>query len=175
MYTGKCFLAALFFCGMFVAPTCFAGKETDVNVTYAGAGFDLTDPDADGYAMNVFLTESKGTFGKSSFMVLSEFANPVYPHADCAVGFMHFDLVRCVSTWTTANLDQLWGFYTDGYLCMNAAGDWYGEASGTYNGGTGRFNMATGEWTTEYSGANFDHDSGYRTISGTVTGTVIEP
>jgi hypothetical protein len=52
---------------------------------------------------------------------------------------------------------------------------WIGEAGGVYIGGTGRFQGATGEWTTEYSGANFDADSGYRTISGTIEGTVNTP
>lgn len=179
MNISKCLALALLFFGVLGATTCFAGKDkvTDLSVTYAGAGFDLTDPNGDGYPINVFITEGKGTFGKSSLMVLSEFAEDTDSSVTCPEGFdQAFDLVRCVTTMTTPQVDQLWGWFTGGYLCMTSDNmAWVGEASGIYIGGTGRFQRATGEWTTEYSGANFDADSGYRTISGTIEGTVNTP
>lgn len=179
MNISKCLAVALLFFGVLGATTCFAGKDkvTDLSVTYAGSGFNLTDPDEDGYPMNVFMTEVKGTFGKSSLMVLSEFAEDTDSSVTCPLEFPKaFDLVRCVTTMTTPHVDQLWGFFTGGYLCMtNDDMAWIGEAGGVYIGGTGRFHGATGYWTTEYSGANFDAESGYRNISGTIEGTINTP
>ena len=179
MNTSKCLAVALLLFGVLGAPTVFAGKDkvTDLSATFAGAGFDIVDPDADGYPINVFMTEVKGTFGKSSLIFLSEFAEDTDSSVTCPPGFEQaFDLVRCVTTLTTANVDQLWGWFTGGYLCMtNDNMAWVGGASGAYFGGTGRFQGATGQWSTEYSGANFDAESGYRTISGTIVGTVNTP
>ena len=177
MNTLKFFIGVLLLCGAFGAPACFAGNDTDISVSYAGSGFDLVDPDEDGYAINIFMTESKGTFGKSSMTVLSEFAPDTDSSVSCPAGFdLPFDLVRCVTTLTTANVDQLWGWYTGGYLCMTADHlQWVGQAGGVWIGGTGRFQQATGEWTTNYAGANFDLESGYRTITGTMEGSVTMP
>jgi hypothetical protein len=175
--TIKSVIGVLLICSAFVGPASLAGQDTDVSIAYAGSGFDLGDPDADGAALNIFMMDAKGAFGKSSMTLLSEFALDTDGSVSCPEGFpVPFDLVRFASTLTTANLDQLWGWYTSGYLCMTAdLTQWVGETSGVYFGGTGRFQQATGEWTSSYSGANFDLDSGYRTISGVSEGTVTTP
>jgi len=179
MNISRSLAVALLFFGAVGATDCFAGndKVTELSAIFAGAGFNLSDPNQDGYPMNVFMTEVKGTFGKSSLMLLSEFAEDTDSSVTCPVGFdQAFDLVRGVTTMTTPQVDQLWGWFTSGFLCMtNDNMAWVGEASGVFIGGTGRFQGATGEWTTEYSGANFDADAGYRTISGTIEGTVDTP
>jgi hypothetical protein len=176
MNTMKYLVGALLLGGALAAPACFADGDTDISITYAGTGFGLVDPDADGFSIGIMLTEAKGTFGKSGFTILYEFALDTDASVSCPAGDLPLDLVRNVAILTTANLDQLWGWFTGGYLCVSPdMTRWVGGASGNWIGGTGRFQQATGEWTSSYSGANFDLESGFETISGTLEGTIIEP
>jgi hypothetical protein len=173
----KGLLGLLLCCGWLFAPVTFAGGNTTVSIAYAGTGHDVGAKDEFGLALNWFENESVGTFGKSSSTILSKFAPDFDGTVSCPDEFpLAFDLVRCVTTVTTANLDQLYGIFTDGWLCM--AEDrlsWIGAANGVWFDGTGRFDGASGAWTSEYSGDNLEAESGFRTIAGTFYGTLEMP
>jgi hypothetical protein len=167
-------LVGLLLCGVLMAPAGFAGGPTKLLVKYAGSGYDVSDKDAYGMAINILLTDTMGTFGDSTTSILSEFAPDMDDSVSCPSEYpLAFDLVRCMTTMTTAKLDMLYGVFTDGWLCMSLDQyEWIGEANGVYFDGTGRFKDATGTWSTEYLGNNLDADAGYRTITGTITGSL---
>jgi hypothetical protein len=78
--------------------------------------------------------------------------------------------------YTFADQSQLFGLSQNGWLCVSSAtGAYYGEVYGVYNGGTGRFEGATGEWATEFDGFILHPPIGFRSIRGTADGTLVTP
>jgi hypothetical protein len=79
---------------------------------------------------------------------------------------------------TAADQSQAFGFFDQGFLCINLEGPpfhWFGMTWGAYMGGTGRYAGATGNWVSEYNGFNLDATVGLRSIRGTVEGELIVP
>lgn len=175
MNTLKYLIGALLLCGAFVAPACFAGKDIELQLAFAGSGYNLPNPEADVTVINFFVTDAKGTLGKSSLTILSKFAFNPAPSFGCPAGFdLPFDLVGLATTQTTAHVDQLFGGLIDGWLCMTPDYlQWVGGVNGEWIGGTGRFEQASGAWSGTYAGFNFDAVTGYKTITGTIEGTLI--
>lgn len=157
MNTIKYLIGALLLCGAFVAPGSFAGNDIDLQLAFAGSGYDLPNSDPDVTVMNFFVTDAKGTFGKSSITILSKFAFNPAPSFGCPAGFdLPFDLVGLATTMTTAHVDQLYGGLVDGWLCMTPDNmQWIGGVNGDWIGGTGRFEQASGTWVGDLCGIQF--------------------
>lgn len=150
-----------------------------VSITFSGTGYDTTvDNLNDGLAVNVSIAEARGSFGASRAEISAEF----FPNdADCDAGYeMELGILFSASIITFQNHDQLFGVSNDGWMCVDMdAGHYYGQATGQYIGGTGRFEGATGEWVTDFDGQRMEPPGltpiGFRSISGTVNGEVVLP
>lgn len=160
--------------GLLIAPAASAGDKV-IKARYAGVGYDTAvDTNGDGFPVGLTLADWQGTFGQSTVAITSEWY--VFPRA-CREGFdVPFALVTSASTFTVPDQSQLFGFSTDGWLCLSTAtGAYYGEAYGTYIGGTGRFEGASGTFTTKFDGQNLDPTIGFRSFRGTLDGRLTTP
>lgn len=156
------------------------GGTTSVKMSYAGSGFDTTFYN-DGYneanALPVSLSQGngKGSFGKFAFATTTEFALPTGP-GQCAsdTDELEFPLISSEEVTTFADQSQLFSVASGGYSCVSlSTGYYYGQIEADYVGGTGRFEGATGTYTSPFEGQNFgDPNVGFRSITGTVEGTV---
>jgi hypothetical protein len=160
--------------GVLLAPISSAG-ERPIKVSYAGIGYaTASDPNGDGFPVDLSLTDSQGTLGSAKLAITTEWF--ISPHA-CPAGYdVPFALVNTATAYTFADQSQLFGFSQDGWLCANSTtGAYYGEEHGVYGGGTGRFKGATGEWTTKFEGATLDPAIDFRSIRGTAEGRLVMP
>lgn len=172
--------SALLCLGVVCAPVSSAGdrpgaRPINIKVSYAGIGYKTTfDTNGDGFPVDLSLTDSQGTLGAAKLAITTEWF--IDPH-ECPDGFdVPFVLVNTATAYTFADQSQLFGFSQDGWLCANSTtGVYYGEEHGVYNGGTGRFEGATGEWTTKFEGATLDPSIDFRSIRGTAEGTLVMP
>lgn len=182
--------------GALVAPLCLAGgpQMEVVKVDYAGFGYDTAvDTNGDGYFVTMTDATGKGSFGKSTIAITVEFDGSErldYDNPACSEGpFGPYAFMPVIETvaeqphyWafvtTAADQSQAFGFFDQGFLCINFDNppfDWFGMTWGAYMGGTGRYAGATGSWVSEYSGFNLDATNGLRSIRGTVEGELIVP
>jgi len=174
MISTKSLIGLLLLCGVFAAPSGFAKGPIHVSLKYSGAGYDVSEKDADNMAINILLNDGKGTFGPVNMAILSEFAVDTDASVSCPAEYpLAYDLVRAMTTMTAANLDMLYGTFIKGWLCMSAdLYEWIGGVEGVWFDGTGKFKGATGVWSGQYLGNNLDEDSGFRTITGNISGTL---
>jgi hypothetical protein len=176
----KTILTALFGAlALVLAASAVHASEKSISIEYAGTGYDTTvDNGGDGWPVNLSTAEAKGSFGARRLEISTEFyAHPM----DCADGYaVEMALIYSASVVTFSANDQLFAFSDSGWMCVHpATGHYYGEAYGVYGGGTGRFEGASGEWMTAFQGYNLEPPGlipvGFRSINGTVSGTVILP
>ena len=167
------FVSGVLVClGMLLAPVAGAG-ETSVSMRYAGSGWDTH---VDGFVpdgLNVSLTSGtvKGTHGAGTITISAEFR--LEPTIDCpATHPRKYALVYAATVLTFADQSQLFGVSYDGWICASNEGQYYGEVSGVYVGGTGRFESATGDFVSRYGGAYLEPNLSFRSIQGTAEGTV---
>ena len=152
-------------------------------MSYAGTGFDTAFYN-DGYDLSTALPVSlsqangKGSFGKFAITITTEWALPA-GLVNCApdTGEFEFPLISSEAVITFKDQSQLFGIATGGYICVDTAGEnqgyYHGQVEGDYVGGTGRFESATGTYTSPFEGQNLgDPGVGFRSITGTVEGTV---
>ena len=164
-------LTLLFF-GLLAAPMSNAG-ETTISIQYAGVGW-VTHVDGfvpDG--MNVDLTtgSAQGTFGNSDITITTEFVPN--PELSCPDGYtLKYALVYSATVLTMRDQSQLYGISQEGWICATAEGGYFGEVKGVYVGGTGRFTTATGEFVSKFDGAYLEPNLSFRSIRGTVAGSV---
>jgi len=164
--------SVLLLAGLLVAPMSNAG-ETAISMRYAGVGW-VTHVDGfvtDG--MNVDLTTgaAQGTFGDSDITITTEFVPN--PGLTCPDGYtIKYALVYSSTVLTMRDLSQLFGIAQDGWACANAEGRYFGEVTGVYVGGTGRFATATGDFVSKFDGAYLEPNLSFRSIRGTVAGSV---
>jgi hypothetical protein len=156
----------------------YTGTLLDTNFNVAP---DLESPFPLPLYADVVNGQSHGTFGPSMTTILTEFRPYVMgdptPPADC-VGTVYLYLIVAYSKGvvTFANGDQLVVTAEDGggYVCLNLATGYYtGEANGDFDGGTGRFENASGSWESPFSGRNLtvgELGFGFGPIQGTVDG-----
>ena len=158
----------------FMAATSHAG-EVPVKISYAGSIVPIpVDVDNDGTVASVVDAQSKGTFGASISHIVTEWA----PTGLCNDGYVQFALVHSAAVLTFSNGDQLYGAGVgNGWMCLDLdpAGDgaFYGEAYGDFTGGTGRFEGASGSFTSPFSGSNMTLLSfgyGFGPIRGSLDG-----
>lgn len=155
-----------------LAPTAIA--DSRISIRYAGVGVDTSvDTNGDNFAISVDQARGKGTFGDSMLAISAEFT----PTLDsCSEKYsVKFDLVYSAAVITFPDLSQLFGIASanEGWLCLNpGTGEYYGQVDGIYAGGTGRFASASGSFSSPFSGIFLDPAIGFRSITGSVEGTV---
>jgi hypothetical protein len=81
-------------------------------------------------------------------------------------------LVYSASVSTFQDQSQLFGIAESGWICATEEGQYYGEVSGVYVGGTGRFSEASGNYVSKFNGQFLEPNLAFRSIQGTAEGTV---
>ena len=158
--------------GLLAAPMSNAG-ESPVSFKYAGVGWATH---VDGFVpdgANVDLTTGtvQGSFGASEITITTEFVPN--PELSCPAGYtMKYALVYSATVLTMKDQSQLFGVSQTGWICATPGGVYFGEVSGAYVGGTGRFATATGDFVSKFEGAYLEPNLHFRSIRGTVTGSL---
>jgi hypothetical protein len=164
--------SALLCLGLLFAPASSAG-ERPISVQYAGSGWDSH---VDGFVpdgSNVSLTTGtgQGTFGHLAITITTEWRTD--DTVTCPDGFpLKYALIYSAAVLTFQDQSQLFGISQSGWICATNGGQYYGEVSGNYVGGTGRFQEATGDFVSKFDGVYLEPNLNFRTIRGTVVGTV---
>jgi hypothetical protein len=178
--------AAALAAGALLAVAAFSGPPEGVPIkfSYWGSGIETAvDSNQDGLLLSLSMTEAQGSFGASSAYITSEFRLATEQEAlqiGCEDGFTPLILFQSTAIVSFANGDQLFGMVLDeigGEMCLSfVTGYYYGDADGVYIGGTGRFAGASGTFHSEYTGYNLEPMlTGFRSIQGTIEGTVVMP
>jgi hypothetical protein len=164
--------SALVCLAVLFAPVINAG-ETPISSRYAGTGWDTH---VDGFVPdgnNVSLTTGtgKGTLGNFTIAITTEFR--LADTVACPDGFpLKYALVYSAVVSTFPDQSQLFGIAESGWICATGEGQYYGEVSGVYVGGTGRFREATGDYVSKFNGQFLEPNLSFRSIEGDVEGTV---
>jgi hypothetical protein len=161
-------------CFALLASPLASAAETPLQIKYAGFGFDtkIDGQVPDDQTVTLSQGRAEGSFGASEIAITAEF-ELVGVDDRCPTGYpLRFDLVYSATVLTFKDHSQLFGFSWNGWLCASATGGYVGEVYGVYAGGTGRFEDASGEFMSKYSGAYLDPSIGFRSIAGTAEGTV---
>lgn len=157
--------------GMF-APISSA-DETSVSLRYAGSGW-ATYVDgfvADGSNVDLTTGTGKGTFGEFTITITTEWI--LNPGVACPEEFpLKYSLIYSSTIITYQDQSQLLGNSSNGWVCASSGGQYFGEVSGEYVGGTGRFDSVSGTWVSKFDGAYMEPNLHFRSIRGTVTGAV---
>ncbi len=151
-----------------------------ISLRYTGTGWDTTvDNFDDGFPVTISIADAKGSHGASKVEITGEWMVGDFEGVDCE-DYDEFVLVFSASVATFVNQSQLFAFSDLGWMCLNTvSGHYYGKVFGIYNGGSGRFEGATGQWMTDYSGFFLEPPTlktiGFRSITGSVKGNVDLP
>lgn len=163
-------VAALF------AATSFAGGMP-ISITYAGSGFTTGTVSGPGHLpVDMTFATGKGTFGASRLEISTDFM-PLEVN-DCPSGFdMKLALSYSATVLTFPDQSQLFGAAYSGWLCADTTTTfaYFGEVYGYYIGGTGRFEGATGSFTSPFEGVHVEPTIGFRSIKGSIDGTLELP
>lgn len=158
--------------GLLVAPVASAGERLE-NSRYAGTDFNTSvDANFDGQPAGMMLATGAGG---AQLGVSSEW---VYESSlGCVEGYdLRFALLQSAGVTTYADRSQIFSFADSGWLCLSTTtGAFYGELSGVYTGGTGRFAGATGTYTTKFEGQNLDPAGTIRSVQGSTAGRIKTP
>jgi len=158
--------------GVLFAPVSNAG-EKPISIRYAGSGWDTH---VDGFVpdgSNVSLTTgtAQGTFGNSTITITTEWVPA--PNVNCPANYPgKFALIYSASVLTFPDMSQLFGIAQSGWICATSAGVYYGEVTGAYVGGSGRFESATGDFVSKFDGVYLEPNLNFRSIRGTAEGRV---
>ena len=164
--------SALLCLGVLFAPVSSAG-ETPISIRYAGSGWDTH---VDGFvpdANNVSLTTgtAQGTFGNSTITITTEWVTD--QTVTCPAAYpLKYSLVYSASVLTFPEQSQLFGIAQSGWICATNEGVYYGQVTGAYVGGTGRFAAATGDFVSKFDGVYLEPNLNFRSIRGTAEGMV---
>jgi len=143
------------------------------NGTVLDTSFDVFDND--GFFTDVVRGSGKGTFGQSDTAIVTEF-RPVGVTGECeSEDDLRLLVIYSKAVVTYSQGEQLYLESENGYLCLDlGTGDYEGMASGTFDGGTGRFEDAYGTWETVFNGRNLTFPEGlpfgFGSINGVSTG-----
>jgi hypothetical protein len=161
----------------FMAATSHA-RDVPVKISYTGSIVPIpVDLNTDGSLATVVDAQSKGTFGASMSHIVTEWT----PTGGlCDDGYVQFALIHSAAVVTFKNGDQLFGAgFGDGWMCLDldpaGTGFFYGEAYGDFTAGTGRFEGASGSFTSPFTGNNTTLTSfgyGFGPIQGSFEGKV---
>jgi len=158
---------ALLCLGALFSPASSAG-DGKVSIRYAGSGWDTG---IQGFLEKVSLTttSAQGTFGDSTLTITTEWT--ANPGVQCPAGFVgKFSLVYSAAVSTFPDGSQLFGVSQSGWICATAQGVYFGEVTGNYVNGTGRFKGATGTYVSKFDGAYLEPHLNFRSVEGTVEG-----
>lgn len=164
--------SALLCMGVLFAPVGSAG-ETPITARYAGSGWDTyTDGFVpDGSNVSLTVVAQKGTFGDANLVITTEWVDDA--SVSCPDGYpVKVSLVYSSTVTTFADQSQLFSVAQSGWICGSPEGGYFGEVSGAYVGGTGRFEGASGDYVSKFEGAYLEPNLGFRSIRGTVKGSV---
>ena len=148
-----------------------------VNLNYIGTGWDTTvDNFGDGYPVTMSIGDAKGSPGASRVEITGEWMPWDMEEVTCGDGETEMKLLFSASVGTFENQSQLFGFSDFGWMCVDqVTGHYYGTVYGIYQGGSGKFVGATGEWVTDFDGYFLEPPTlpaviGFRSITGKVKG-----
>ncbi len=158
-------LAALF-AFLLLAPAAQA-KDLPIFVEYNGTGhytaLPVPFPPFSPFPPNVVDTGAMGSFGAKTMIILTQFLPPD-PPPDGRCGEGPFDFLWIVYTngvTTFEDGSQIFArgnFADQGWGCLNReTGEFFGEAYGHFVGGAGRFEGASGTFTSPFWGNNLYH------------------
>jgi hypothetical protein len=139
----------------FMVATSYA-REVPIKISYTGSIVPIpVDVDDDEAVATVVDAQSKGSFGASMSHIVTEWT----PTGLCDDGYVQFALIHSAVVMTFSNGDQLYGAGPgNGWMCLDLdpAGDgfFYGEAYGDFTDGTGRFEGASGSFSSPFTGNN---------------------
>jgi len=157
--------------GVLFSPAGFAGDRS-VSIRWAGTGMNqVTDTIDGGHTVNMIDAQAKGSLGNAAMAITNSW---VPAAGDCPAAYIPLTLGEAIVVMTAPDRSQLFGYAATGWMCLDPmSGEFYGEASGNYTGGTGRFHGATGNWLTEFDGVNLSPDLNLIAIKGDVDGTLV--
>lgn len=166
---------ALLMAPFIVAPS--YADEVPFRISYTGTLVPIPiDTNEDDTHATVLDGQSKGTFGPSMSHIVTEWR---FTEDYCHGTYGYFELVQAAMVITFSNGDQLLGAQGGtGWMCMDVVpgsetlGHFYGEAYGGFSGGTGRFEGASGTFTSPFEGYNLTGYS-FGPIQGSFLGTLI--
>lgn len=167
------FTSAVMAClGLLFAPAGLA-REAPISIRYAGSGWDTH---VDGFVpdgSNVSLTTgtAQGTFGNSTITITTEWV--IDETVNCPDAYpIKYSLIYSASVLTFPERSQLFGIAQSGWICATSGGVYYGEVTGAYVGGTGRFENATGDYVSKFDGVYLEPNLSFRSIRGTAEGRI---
>ena len=154
-----------------------------ISLRYVGTGWNTAiDNFDDGFPVTISTADAKGSFGASRVEITGEWMQGDFEGVECDEDYTELILAFSASVATFENQSQLFAFSNTGWMCVNVSpdsGHYHGQVFGIYNGGSGRFEGATGQWMTDYSGFFLEppvfKTIGFRSITGTVKGNVELP
>ena len=161
----------------FIAATSYA-KEVPIKISYTGSIVPIpVDLNTDEVLATVVDGQSKGTFGAYMSHIITEWTPTGFL---CEDGYVQFALIQAAVVVTFSNGDQLFGAGPgNGWMCLDfdpaGAGFFYGEAYGGFADGTGRFEGATGSYSSPFTGNNMTltkYGYAFGPIQGSFEGTV---
>lgn len=161
-------------CFALLASPLAGAADVPMHIKYAGSGFDtkVEGQVPDDQTVTLTLGRAEGSFGASDISITAEFAE-VGVDPSCPSDYpLKYNLVYSATVLTFKDHSQLFGFSWSGWLCAGPGGGYVGEVYGGYAGGSGRFAKASGEFVSKFSGAYLDPSIGFRSIVGTVEGSV---
>jgi hypothetical protein len=170
--------------GMLIVPAAQA-KDVPLYIDYTGTGHDLVPPVlGDPLPDNIVLADAKGSFGAKSTVIVAKFFYADAPLDNpCAEGFTYLGIAygRAVTSFNDGS--QLFAtviFGDNSYMCLDETnGAFEGSAFGAFIGGVGRFENASGFYTSPFSGQNLTSaawgEFPFRSIKGSFEGVVTTP
>jgi hypothetical protein len=126
--------------------------------------------------------QSNGSFGASMSHIITEWVTGSGSCEGDYSGYDYYMLLHASVVVTFSNNDQLfgagalWNGDLSGWMCLNPSdGHFVGVADGGFTGGTGRFEGASGSFSSPFSGYNltvFGLGFGSGPIQGTIEGSI---
>ena len=174
LISGRVVLMAVGCVAALLATSAMAGERA-VSIRFAGSGYDTAvDPNQDGFPVQMTYAGMKGSFGAAQLAITAEWM--IHPRA-CPPGYdLPLSVVNSALVVTSPDHSQVFGFSQTAWMCVNTSnGLYFGEMSGIYNGGIGRYEGASGEWAVTFDGATLDPAIGFRSITGSGKGTLTLP
>ena len=153
-------LATLLSCALLLP----AAQATEVPyyIEYTGHGFDVERPTGNPFDLappNLVDADAKGSFGAKSAVIMSNFVlqfqdAPVPPCEHAAQAYYLIGYANAVTSFKDGSQLYARGEWSDnGWMCIDVnTGEFFGESYGKIVGGTGRFEGASGTYTSPFSG-----------------------
>jgi hypothetical protein len=136
---------------VFAVPDAYGDAGLDVDQTLSG-GVHIANVDADGNSTSLFFVLAKGTPGRAD-VTARLFWGPLQPwpwipgDERCPAGTgLAADVISFEFVETYADGSLLTGSAAGHLLCLSADGSLTTEIAGSIDGGTGRFEAASGTW-----------------------------